>query len=55
VFLFLSVGLMLTDEFTLLDELTEVRDVATAAVFPTDGPKISDRKGEENLETRYER
>jgi hypothetical protein len=32
------VDLMLTGEFALLDEPTEVSEVATIVVFPTDGP-----------------
>jgi hypothetical protein len=48
------VGLMLTDEFTSLDESTEVSEVAVIAVFlPTD-PNLSNLTGEQNLETQCE-
>jgi hypothetical protein len=30
---------MLTNEFTSLDEPTEIPEVAAAVVFPADGPK----------------
>jgi hypothetical protein len=36
VFPLLFVGLMLTGKFTLLDEPTEVFEVAAIAVFPSD-------------------
>jgi hypothetical protein len=42
------VGLMLTGEFTSLDEPTDVSGVATIAVFPADGPDFigSERRTE---------
>jgi hypothetical protein len=40
VFPLLFVGLMLTSEFTLLDEPAEVSEVASIAFFPADGPKF---------------
>jgi hypothetical protein len=38
------VGLMLTNEFTLLDELADVSGVAMNAVFSTDGPDFMGSK-----------
>jgi hypothetical protein len=39
------VGLTLIGEFTSLEEPTDVSEVAVAAVFPADGPKlISERR-----------
>jgi hypothetical protein len=40
VFLLLIVGLMLTGEFTSLDEPIKVSEFDVVAVFPTDGPKF---------------
>jgi hypothetical protein len=40
VFPLLFVGLMLTSEFTSLDEPVEVFELASIAVYPADGPKF---------------
>jgi hypothetical protein len=47
-------GLMLTGEFTSLDEPTDISEVATIAVFPPIDPISSDPKGVLSLETRCE-
>jgi excinuclease UvrABC helicase subunit UvrB len=48
VFPLLFIGLMLTGEFTLLDETTEVSEVTAIAVFLADRPKFirSERRTE---------
>jgi hypothetical protein len=54
MFLLPSAGLMVAGEFISLDEPTEVSDVATVVVFPTDEPKGigSERRREPRDPTR---
>jgi hypothetical protein len=40
VFLFIFIGLMLTGEFSSLEEPTDVSEVAAAVVFLADRPNI---------------
>jgi hypothetical protein len=44
------VGLILTGEFTSPDELTEVSEVASLAVFHADGPELIRSEGTQSLE-----
>jgi hypothetical protein len=44
VFLLLFIGLMLTGEFTSLEEPTDASEVDASAVFHTDGPEFIESK-----------